>query len=432
VIPGVTKSSPGTQPRLQSGEASTLTWFYVQLKTILIRISGPDHPGITAALMSLLDSEGGHIEDVEQIVIRGRLILSLVVQVDVDTDLRADLLLFGYEQRVEIDFDEVSASPSRQAPGLVATVLGARIDPAELGAVASVVAASGGNIDRIVRLAKYPVMAYELTISGKDRDRVRAALLERAADLACDIAVHRLGLGRRAKRMVVLDVDSTLIQDEAIELLAAEAGSLDEVADITERAMAGELDFEQSLQTRVATLAGLDEAVLDRINAQVRLTPGARTFIRTLRRLGYRTAIVSGGFTSVTDHLSDRLGIDHAHANRLEVIDGKLTGRTTGPVVDRQEKAEFVKAIAVKEGIPLDQVVAVGDGANDLDMLSTAGLGIAFNARQIVRDAADASVNVPYLDAILFVLGINRHEIEEADAEETRAQQARARLRPAC
>ena len=367
--------------------------------------------------MSLLAAEGARIEDVEQIAIRDRLNLSLVVQVDSANDLRADLLLFGYEQKVEIDFEEVSTTPAEPPPGLMVTILGSDIEPLEFGAVAGVVADNGGNIDRIIRLAKYPVMAYELLISGHDRDQIRAALLEAAHDLACDLAVHRLGLGRRAKRMVVLDVDSTLIQDEAIELLAAEAGSLDEVADITARAMAGELDFEASLKTRVATLAGLDESVLDRINQQIRLTPGARTFIRTLRRLGYRTAIVSGGFTSVTEHLADQLGIDHTHANELEVIDGKLTGRTTGSIVNRAEKAEFVKTIAEKEAIPLDQVIAVGDGANDLDMLNTAGLGIAFNARPVVREAADAAVNVPYLDAILFVLGINRTEIEQAEAE---------------
>jgi phosphoserine phosphatase len=389
----------------------------VSTKTILIRISGPDHPGITAALMGLLTAEGARIEDVEQIVIRGRLNLSLVVAVDSTNDLRADLLLFGYEQKVAIDFEEVAEAASEQAPGLMVTILGSDIAPVEFGSVASVVAANGGNIDRIIRLAKYPVMAYELVISGSDRDGIRAALLAQAHELACDMAVHRLGLGRRAKRMVVLDVDSTLIQDEAIELLAEEAGSLAEVADITARAMAGDLDFEQSLKTRVETLAGLDASILDRINERLRLTPGARTFIRTLRRLGYRTAIVSGGFTSVTDHLAGQLGIDHSHANELEIVDGKLTGRTVGPVVDRAEKAEYLKVIAEKESIPLDQVVAVGDGANDLDMLSTAGLGIAFNARPVVRQAADAAVNVPYLDAILFVLGINRLEIEEAEAE---------------
>lgn len=385
-------------------------------KTILIRIQGPDHPGITAALMKLLSSRPSQIEDVEQIVIRGHLNLSLVVDVDTDDDLRAELLLLGYEQAVEIDFEEVSSTPTKTQPLLVATLLGPDVTPTDFGTVASTLAAKGGNIDRIIRLAKYPVMAYELAISGADREALRANLLEQAHLLGCDLAVHRFGLSRRAKRLVVLDVDSTLIQDEAIELLAHEAGSLPEVAELTELAMAGDLDFASALATRVETLAGLDASVLERMNATLRLTPGARTFIRTLRRLGYKTAIISGGFTSVTDHLQAELGIDYTRANELEVVDGKLTGRLIGPIVDRAEKATFVRTIAAKEGIPLDQVVAVGDGANDLDMLNTAGLGIAFNARDVVRDAADTALNVPYLDAVLFVLGISREEIVDADA----------------
>ena len=365
--------------------------------------------------MALLSTRDSQIEDIEQIVIRGNLSLSLVVKVPGDDDLRAELLLFGYEQKVEITFDEVSASPTKSAPLLVATVLGNDVSAAEFESIAATVAENGGNIDRIIRLAKYPVMAYELAISGHDREALRAALLAQTHDLSCDLAVHRFGLARRAKRLVVLDVDSTLIQDEAIEILAEAAGSLTEVAALTDRAMAGELDFAASLSTRVKTLAGLPASELDAMNDRIRLTPGARTFIRTLRRLGYRTAIVSGGFTNVTDYLQTELGIDYAHANQLEVADGALTGRTTGPIVDRAEKANFVRAIAAKEGIPLDQVVAVGDGANDLDMLNTAGLGIAFNARQVVREAADTALNVPYLDAVLFVLGISREEIIEAD-----------------
>lgn len=385
------------------------------MKTILVRISGPDRPGITAALMALLTEHKAQIEDVEQIVIRDRLNLSLVVKLDAGDDFRGKLLLFGYHQEIEVDFEEVSATPGRSTPVLVATVLGPEVSPTEFGAVAATVADNGGNIDRIIRLAKYPVMAYELAISGADRDAIRAALLERAHDLDCDLAVHRFGLARRAKRLVVLDVDSTLIQEEAIEMLAASAGSLIEVAKLTDQAMTGELDFAASLASRVQTLAGLDADRLDRMNDELRLTPGARTFVRTLRRLGYKTAIVSGGFTSVTDHLQTELGIDYAYANELEVVDGKLTGRTVGPVVDRAAKANFVRQIAAKERIPLDQVVAVGDGANDLDMLSTAGLGIAFNARAVVREAADTALNVPYLDAVLFVLGISREEIIEAE-----------------
>ncbi|MEZ5228131.1 MAG: phosphoserine phosphatase SerB [Acidimicrobiales bacterium] len=254
-----------------------------------------------------------------------------------------------------------------------------------------------------------------------DVEPIRSALLTVAKDLVCDLAVHREGLGRHAARLVVLDVDSTLIADEVIELIADEVGCRDEVAAITDRAMRGELDFAASLRERVALLAGLDAARLDAVRERVTLTPGARTFIRTLQRLGYHTAIVSGGFTAVTDHLAADLGIDHAHANELEIIDGVLTGRVLGDIVDRAAKADFVRRIAAQHGIPLDQVVAVGDGANDLDMLSAAGLGIAFNAKPIVAERADTSVNVPYLDAVLFVLGISRDEIEAADEAEGRA-----------
>lgn len=389
-------------------------------QSILLRVSGPDRPGITAALMELLAAHHCCIEDIEQIVIRDRLDLTLVISLEAGAEptraLYGELLLLGYDQQVTVDFEAIDpASATRAAPGLVATIVGKTVTPAELGTVAAEIAAHGGNIDRIVRLAKYPVMAFELAISGPDREQIRSALLARAHELTCDIAVHRPGIGRRANRLVVMDVDSTLTQDEAIELLAEEAGKRAEVAEITARAMAGELDFAQALATRVATLAGLDAEVLDRLNQRIRLTPGARTFVRTLHRLGYRTAIVSGGFTSVTDHLVAELGIDHAHANTLEVVDGRLTGRTLGPVVDRAAKAAFVREIAEAEGIPLDQVVAVGDGANDLDMLQTAGLGIAFNARPVVRQAAHTALNVPYLDAILFLLGVSRAEIEDAD-----------------
>ncbi|HNH37616.1 MAG TPA: phosphoserine phosphatase SerB, partial [Microthrixaceae bacterium] len=232
-----------------------------------------------------------------------------------------------------------------------------------------------------------------------------------------DIARQPAGLERRAKRLVVLDVDSTLIQDEVIELIAAEAGCLDEVRAVTERAMSGELDFTAALTERVARLKGLEVDALDRARARMRLTPGARTFVRTLKRLGYTVGIVSGGFTHFTDGLAAELGVDHARANQLEVHDGRLTGRVVGEVVDRGAKARFLRSFAEAEGIPLSQTVAVGDGANDLDMLATAGLGVAFNAKPVVQEAADTTVNVPYLDAILFVLGVTRDEVERADTD---------------
>ncbi len=387
-------------------------------ESILLRISGPDQAGITAGLMDVLGTADAHIQDVEQIIIRGRLSLSLVITVSEDKGLLKELLLFGWEHGVDVDFDVVEEKSTRRHQGLIVTLIAPDVSPNEFGAVASVISANNGNIDRIVRLARYPVMAYELVVSGPDLETIRTALLTVAKDLVCDIAVHREGIGRRAARLVVLDVDSTLIADEVIELIADEVGCLDQVAAITERAMCGELDFAASLRERVALLAGLDADRLDAVRKRVRLTPGARTFIRTLKRLGYRTAIVSGGFTVITDYLANDLGIDHAHANQLEIVDGVLTGRVIGTIVDRAAKADFVRSLAASEGIPLDQVVAIGDGANDLDMLSTAGLGIAFNAKPIVAERADTSVNVPFLDAVLFILGVSRDEIEAADEAE--------------
>jgi phosphoserine phosphatase len=244
---------------------------------------------------------------------------------------------------------------------------------------------------------------------------LRRELAVEAAAHEVDIAVSPAGLARRGRRLVVLDVDSTLIQDEVIELLAAHAGRAAEVAAVTERAMHGELDFAASLHERVACLDGLPAAVLDDVRATVRLTPGARTLCRTLRRLGFTLAVVSGGFVEVVAPLAAELDIQHVHANRLEIAGGRLTGRVVGEVVDRAGKAAALRRFADAEGLPLARTVAIGDGANDLDMLAEAGLGIAFNAKPIVRAQADAALNVPYLDAVLYLLGIPRAEIEEAD-----------------
>ena len=217
-------------------------------------------------------------------------------------------------------------------------------------------------------------------------------------------------------RLVVMDVDSTLVQDEVIDLLAARAGCAEQVAKLTAAAMAGQLDFATSLRERVALLAGLDERVLDEVRTQLRLAPGARTLIRTLRRLGYRCGIVSGGFTQVIEPLAAELGIHYVAANALEISGGVLTGRLSGPVIDRAGKADALRRFASQAGVPVSQAVAVGDGANDLDMIAAAGLGVAFNAKQVVKDAADAAVSVPYLDSILYLLGISREDVEAADA----------------
>jgi phosphoserine phosphatase len=389
-------------------------------RTILVRCTGRDRPGITTGLLGVLAASGAQLYDMEQVVVRERLTLDLLIGISEGDDVLKELLFHGWEQGLQLEFDvaEPATVATGGQPRSVVTVIGQTLTPAALSAVTGAIAAGGGNIDRIVRLARYPVVSYEFVVVSGEVDRMRAELLAASAAHGVDVAIQRESLERRAKRLVVLDVDSTLIQDEVIELLADEAGCREEVADITRRAMAGELDFAASLQERVARLAGTPVSALDRVADRIRLTPGARTFVRTLKRLGYTVAIVSGGFTAITDRLAEQLGLDHAVANELEVVDGVLTGRLVGQLVDRPGKAEVLRRFAAAEQVPLEQTVAIGDGANDLDMLATAGLGIAFNAKPVVREAADTAVSVPYLDAILFLLGIRRDEVEAADAED--------------
>ena len=379
--------------------------------TILVRVFGPDGPGLTAGLMDVLSAVNCELYDVEQVVIRDRLSLNVLVSVSNDKTLD-EVLCYAKERGLTADFEPLTeiASPARSR--FAVSVIGARVDPQTFGAVSRAIANAGGNIDSIERLSRYPVVSYELAVSGGDQSAMRTALLETSAMYGVDLAVQAEGIARRSKRLVVMDVDSTLIQDEVIELLASAAGKQQEVAAATALAMEGEVDFAESLTDRVRLLQGVPVAVLDEVAAAIRLTPGARTFIRTLKRMGMRIGILSGGFTWFTDRLAAELELDHSYANELEIKDGYLTGRLLGPIVDRARKAEILREIARAEGIALDQVVAIGDGANDLDMLAAAGLGIGFNPKPIVRGAADSSVSVPYLDAILFVLGIRRDEVE--------------------
>ncbi|MGH8926554.1 MAG: phosphoserine phosphatase SerB [Acidimicrobiia bacterium] len=383
--------------------------------TILVRVFGPDGPGLTAGLMDVLSAGGCELYDVEQVVIRSRLSLNVLVSVPDDQSTVRDVLFYAWEHGLEADFEPVTDSPGSTPARFAVSVIGAKVTPEAFGAVAEAIAGAGGNIDSIERLSRYPVVSYELAVSGGDQKAMRAALLATSAGFGVDVAVQAEGIARRSKRLVVMDVDSTLIQDEIIDLLAQEAGRTDEVAAITRKAMAGDLDFTEALTARVSALAGLPVTALESVSGQIRLTPGARTFVRTLKKMGMKIGIVSGGFTWFTDRLAKDLGLDHAFANELEIADGRLTGRLAGRPIDRPRKAEILTEIAQREGIALDQVVAIGDGANDLDMLATAGLGIAFNAKPIVRDAAHSAVSVPYLDAILFVLGIRRDEVDSGE-----------------
>ena len=389
-------------------------------KTLLITLTGKDRPGVTSTVFSTLAAFGVAVLDIEQIVLRRRLVLGVLVTVPRDWKaLRDAMERVAAELDMQVDVDRGTGDNRSRPEGRShVTVLGMPLKPAAVAAIAGRIADTGANIDRIERMARYPVTAIELHVSGTDPDRLRVMLAGEAAVQAVDVAVQPASLLRHGMRLVVMDVDSTLVQGEVIEMLAEHAGCLDKVRAVTEQAMRGELDFEESLHARVALLAGLDASALDRVYDDLVLAPGARTLVRTLKRLGYRFAIVSGGFSQVTDRLAAELGIDFAAANELEVVDGRLTGRITGPVVDRAGKAEALRRFAAAAGVSEAATVAIGDGANDLDMLSAAGLGIAFNAKPVVQKAADTAVNVPYLDAIMYLLGISREEVEAADALE--------------
>ncbi|GIU91233.1 MAG: phosphoserine phosphatase [Acidimicrobiia bacterium] len=392
------------------------------MSAMLVRVTGRDRPGITAGLMAVLAAGGAELYDVEQVAVRGRLTLGLLVAVPDGGDVLKELLYYGWENGLHVDFEVVEdASPAPPRRRFAVTVIGHRVTPSDFGAVAEAIAAGGGNIDRIVRLSRYPVVSYELAVSGGDADVIRRAVMAAAAERDVDVAVQAEGLLRRATRLVVLDMDSTLVQDEIVDLIAEEVGVGDRVKEITARAMAGELDFDEAIRERVSLLEGTPVEVLEVIARRVRLTPGARTFVRALKRMGMKVAVVSGGFTFFTERIRDQLGLDHAFGTPLEVVDGVLTGRLAGPPVDRAAKAEIVRRLAQQEGITLAQVMAVGDGANDVDMLATAGLGVAFNAKPVVREVADTAVSVPYLDALLFLLGVRREDVELADAEEEAA-----------
>ena len=388
--------------------------------TLLITLVGTDRPGVTSAIFRALASAGVEVVDIEQIVLRRRLILGVLVTAPRDWKrLRTRIQETAEQLGMSVDVDRGTGDNRQRPEGRShVTVIGAPLKARAFSAVAGRIADAGANIDRIERMARYPVTAIDLHVSGADTDKLRSVLSVEAAEQGLDIAVQPANLSRHGMRLIVLDVDSTLIQGEIIEMLAAHAGSEAEVAAVTEAAMRGELDFEEALRERVARLEGLDAGVLDQVYDAIQLTPGVRTMVRTLRRLGYRFAIVSGGFSQITDRLAEELGIHYSRANELEIVDGRLTGRIVGDVVDRAGKATALRQFAEDVGVPLSAVVAIGDGANDLDMLNAAGLGIAYNAKPVLRAAADTAVNVPYLDAIMYILGISREEIEAADAAE--------------
>ncbi|GAA1475227.1 Phosphoserine phosphatase [Corynebacterium felinum] len=389
----------------------------------VITISGKDRPGVTAAFFRVLSANGVQLLDVEQSQFRGYLSLAAFVGI---TEERIALItqglkdtLSGYGQSVSVELQDTAQS-SRPRSTHEIIVLGNPVEATDISRIGQTLADYGANIDTIRGISDYPVTGLELKVTVSNPRPgggvpLRKALAQLTPELGVDIAIERAGLMRRSKRLICFDCDSTLITGEVIEMLAAHAGREAEVALVTERAMRGELDFEESLRERVKALAGLDASVIDEVARDIVLTPGARTTIRTLKRLGYKTAVVSGGFIQVLEGLAEDLELDYVRANTLEIVDGKLTGRVIGKVVDRAAKAEFLQEFAADSGLEMHQTVAVGDGANDIDMISAAGLGIAFNAKPALREVADTSVNSPFLDEVLHMLGITRAEIDAAD-----------------
>lgn len=401
----------------------------MQPVSVLITVSGRDRPGVTAALFSSFAAHDVDVVDVEQVVIRERLILGVVLDLRGDpSSLRHSVQTTSAALGMEHEIVVVEAPVSQTDGGVEATdktpaklhviLLASSLRPGAIADISQRIADAGGNIDAVTQLASYPVSSLELMVSGAEEAKLREVLVAAASDTGLDIAVERAGLTRRAKRLVVLDVDSTLVQGEGIDQLAALAGVQEQVQAITESAMAGRLDFAESLRDRVALLAGLPLSAVEQVRDDLELTPGARTLVRTLKRLGYAVGVVSGGFSLLTDRFVTELGLDFSAASTLEVRDGVLTGQLVGDIVDRAGKAAALRRFAEAFGVPLSQTVAIGDGANDIDMLRAAGLGIAFNAKAALRESAEVEVNQPFLDAILHILGISRSEIEAADREE--------------
>lgn len=384
--------------------------------TLAATITGRDSPGLLARLTDAIGITGAQVLDLEQNVVRGQLSIGVLLAIgEVGLDTLEDRLAGACARLgLQVAMAEGQGDNPPRPNRVVVTVLGRPLLAEHLAVATRVITVHGANIDRCRRLSRTPLTTIEMWVSHADATGLRRELAAQASASGFDVSVSPAGLARQGRRLVVMDVDSTLIRDEVIELLAAHAGREAEVHEVTERAMRGELDFAASLHARVAVLAGLDASVIDEVRAAVRLTPGARTLIATLKDLGLAVGVVSGGFIEVVGPLADELGIAYAAANHLEVVDGKLTGRVAGEVVDRAAKEAYLRRWADAEGLPLARTIAIGDGSNDLDMLSAAGLGIAFNAKPAVRESADTALNQPYLDAVLFLMGLSREEVEDA------------------
>ena len=394
---------------------------------LLITISGEDHPGVTAGVTAILAQHGVNVLDIGQAVIHATLSMGLLVEVPRHCDqeavvaqVQAQLEQQGMQARINPVSPESYARwvEAQGRARFIITLLARKITADQIARVTEVVSRHGLNIDGINRLSgRIPLgelpdlskASVEFSVRGPltDSGAFRRDLLEVAGALDVDLAFQQDNMYRRNRRLVAFDMDSTLIEAEVIDELAARAGVGEQVSAITERAMRGELDFSESFRARVALLAGLEEGALEQVAAELKITEGAEHLISTLRTLGYKTAILSGGFTYFARYLQKRLGMDYVHANELDIENGRVTGRVTGTIVDGERKAQLLRQLAANEGIDLQQVIAVGDGANDLPMLSAAGLGIAFRAKPLVKQSAEQSISTLGLDAILYLLGFS-------------------------
>jgi len=399
---------------------------------ILVNVTGKDRTGLVARITGVLAEHGVNVLDIGQAVIHDYISLGLLVEIpdaQHSSPVLKDLLFTGHELGVEVRFRPTTLADyehwvdEQGKSRHIITLLGRKLSAAQISRVAAVCAANQLNIDVITRLtgrpslvnpAHAPKACVQMTASGRlaDEAAMRGQLLQISMEIGVDISFHVDDIYRRNRRLVVFDMDSTLIQAEVIDELAKEAGVGEAVAAITAAAMRGELDFRQSLTRRVALLAGLPEETLATVAARIRLTDGAELVTSTLKRLGYKIGIISGGFDYFGRRLQDQLGFDYMHANRLEIVDGRLTGRVVGEIIDGSRKAALLREIAAAEGLRLEQTIAVGDGANDLPMLSVAGLGVAFHAKPVVRQQASGAISDMGLDGLLYLIGIRERELK--------------------